>query len=144
MEPIVRTKSHGKNKKTGQSEDRRSFKVTEEAFSAVPHLKNFAILAKASFRKKAAFGCAFPPCAPVERNEFILQLLLDTANENHTHNSTENYPRLVIQVAKFNEDLFDKLCTFVSAGHSLSLYILLNILLSGYVRQRPIDKLSNH
>ena len=103
-----------KKNKSGQSESRRNVKITEEAFNAVPHLKNFAILAKAYFRKQAAFGSAFPPRAPVEWNEFILQLLKNTVKDNDTDNSAENYSVLVSELAQDNEDLFDKLCTFVS------------------------------
>ena len=73
----------------------------------------FAIHAKSHFRTQAAFGSAFPPRGPVERHDFILNLLNDAANEPSSDTTVEAYTALVADLSSNNEELFERLCTFV-------------------------------
>jgi hypothetical protein len=95
------------------TDSRRNVKITEDDFVGVPHLKTFAVHAKSYFRKQASLGSAFPPRGPVERHDFILKLLEDAANDTSDDNTAEKYSHLVSDLAATNENLFEKLCTFV-------------------------------
>ena len=68
---------------------------------------------KSYFRQQAAFGFAFPPRGPVEHHDFILKLLEDAAREPADNTTTETYLQLVSDLANANENLFEKLSTFV-------------------------------
>jgi len=62
---------------------------------------------------QAALGSAFPPRSPVERHNFILKLLNDAANEPTNDTTVEVYTTLILDLSSNNEELFEKLCTFV-------------------------------
>jgi hypothetical protein len=92
----------------------RKGKVTESSFNDQPSVKSFAVLAKAYFRKQAAFGAAFPPRPPVERNAFILKMLHDCAEEATSDTANEeDYVELVERLSSESGQAFDNLCSFV-------------------------------
>jgi hypothetical protein len=107
---------HKKGKKSRREKSKRKTKVTEKAFSSVPHLKDLAIFSKAYFRQQASFGYAFPPRAPVQRNDFILKLLGESVLEFGKEAALQIDANLIPGMAAHHEDLFEDLCSFVSAS----------------------------
>jgi len=78
----------------------------------------FAIVAKAYFRREAAFGKAFPPRNAILRENFIMEGLRIAAEELHD----PQYISLLKRIASKDEKQFKRLMAFVSCLMNICVY----------------------
>ncbi|KAF9521395.1 hypothetical protein CPB83DRAFT_841298 [Crepidotus variabilis] len=109
---VVVTKGKKKSKKAKGGDNFDGSKVVEQDFPS--QVLPLAKQCKAFFRKQASFGSAFPPRGLLERESYILNLLMDAANDDKDNSAM--FVDLLKQISKQYPTLYCQLATFAIYG----------------------------